>query len=96
MYIDVKYLILEPGKKSCISRHIHQHRHTCPIALPMRRNSQHRSLLAVVTATSEPPFQRLRHQRSVRRVRRPSCEPLYTRNTSHYKQETFRYEYPLH
>jgi hypothetical protein len=26
----------------------------------------------------------------------PSCEPLYATNTSHRKQQTFRYEYPLH
>jgi hypothetical protein len=26
----------------------------------------------------------------------PSCEPLYAANTSHRKQETFLYEYPLH
>jgi hypothetical protein len=26
----------------------------------------------------------------------PSCEPLYVTNTSHRKQETFHYEYPLH
>jgi hypothetical protein len=26
----------------------------------------------------------------------PSCEPLYTRNTSHRKYETFLYEYSLH
>jgi hypothetical protein len=30
------------------------------------------------------------------RISRPSCEPLYATNTSHRKQETFLYEYPLH
>jgi hypothetical protein len=29
------------------------------------------------------------------RVSRPSCELLYATNTSHRKQETFLYEYPL-
>jgi hypothetical protein len=53
-------------KKTCISRHIlHQHWYTCPVALPVRRNPQHRSLLTVVSANSAPPFQPLRHQRNV-------------------------------
>jgi hypothetical protein len=44
---------VKPGKKTFISRHIlHQHWYTCPIALPVRRNPQHRSLLTVVSATS--------------------------------------------
>jgi hypothetical protein len=30
------------------------------------------------------------------RISQPSCEPLYALNTSHYKQETFLYEYLLH
>jgi hypothetical protein len=30
------------------------------------------------------------------RISRPSCEPLYMKNTSHCKHETFIYEYPLH
>jgi hypothetical protein len=30
------------------------------------------------------------------RISRPRCEPLYATNTSHHKQETFLYEYPLH
>jgi hypothetical protein len=59
-------MIFEPGKKIFISRHIiNKHWYTCPIALPVRRNPQHRSLLAVVSATSAPPFQPLRHQRNV-------------------------------
>jgi hypothetical protein len=51
-----------------------------------------RSLLSVVSATSAPPFQTLRYQRNV-------CHPFvnrFTRHTSHRKQETFIYEYPLH
>jgi hypothetical protein len=28
-------------------------------------------------------------------ISRPSCEPLYATNTSHLKQETVLYEYPL-
>jgi hypothetical protein len=35
-------------EKTFISRHIlHQHWYACPIALPVHRNPQHRSLLAV-------------------------------------------------
>jgi hypothetical protein len=50
-------------KKTFIFRHIlSQHWYTCPIALPICRNPQHRSLLTVVSATSAPPFQLLRHQ----------------------------------
>jgi hypothetical protein len=61
------------GGKTYISRHnLHQHWYTCPIALPVRRNPQHRSLLAVVSATSAPPFQHLRHQRNV-------CPPVVSR-----------------
>jgi hypothetical protein len=41
------------------------HWHTCPIALPVRRNSKHRRLLTVVSAISAHPFQPLRHQRNV-------------------------------
>jgi hypothetical protein len=56
-----------------ISRHIlHQHWYTCPIALPVLRNPQHRSLLVVVSATSTPPFQSLCHQRNV-------CHPAVNR-----------------
>jgi hypothetical protein len=52
--------------KTFISRHIlHQHWCTCPIALPVRRNPQYRCLLTVVSVTSTPPFQPLRHQRNV-------------------------------
>jgi hypothetical protein len=35
------------------------------IALPVRQNPQHGSLLNVVSATSAPPFQPLRHQRNL-------------------------------
>jgi hypothetical protein len=64
---------LKKCEKTFISRHIlHQHWHTCPIALPLRRNSQHRSLLTVVWANSGPPFQPLRHQRNI-------CHPVVNR-----------------
>jgi hypothetical protein len=52
-------------EETFISRHIlHQHWYTCPIALPVRRNPQHRSLLAVISAISALPFQPLVHQRN--------------------------------
>jgi hypothetical protein len=48
--------------------------YTCPIASPVRRDPQHRSLVAVVSATSAPPFQPLCHQRNV-------CHPVMNRLT---------------
>jgi hypothetical protein len=66
--------------------------YTCPIALPVHRNPQHRSLLTVVSAITAPPFQSLLHQRNVY----IKVEPFYATNTSQHKQETFIYEYPLH
>jgi hypothetical protein len=44
---------------------MHQHWYTSLIALSVRRNPQHRSFLAVVSATVAPPFQPLRHLRDV-------------------------------
>jgi hypothetical protein len=70
-----------------ISRHIlHQHWYTRPIALPMRRNQQHRSLLTVVSATSSPLFQPLRHQRNVGQtvVNRFTRQILPTVNRKHF------------
>jgi hypothetical protein len=61
-------VIFTPGKNFhlFISRHIlHQHWYTCPIALRVRQNPQHASLLTVVSAISAPPFQPLRHQWNV-------------------------------
>jgi hypothetical protein len=82
-------------EKTIISRHIlHRHWYTCPIALPVRRNLQHRSLLSVVSATFTSSFQ-LPHLKNVCHISWPSCVPLYTTNTSYRKQETFLYEYPL-
>jgi hypothetical protein len=83
--------------KTFISRHIPpQHWHTCPIALPVRRNPQHRSLLTVVSATSAPGWASSaifeRHWENFS----TTCDPLYATNTSHRKQETLLYEYPLH
>jgi hypothetical protein len=49
--------------------------YTCPIALPVRRNPKHWRLL-IVSATSAPPFQPLRHQRKV-------CHPVLNRFTRH-------------
>jgi hypothetical protein len=67
-------------EKHFISRHIlHQHWYNCPITLPMHQNPQHRSLLTIVSATSAPLFQPLRHQQNVYHVSWPSCEPLNRR-----------------
>jgi hypothetical protein len=51
-----------PGKTFSSQHVIHQHWYMCPIVLPVRRNSQHTSLFTVVSATSAPPFQPLRHR----------------------------------
>jgi hypothetical protein len=76
-------------EKSFIYRHIlQQHWYTCPIALPERRIPQHTIILTTVSDTSAPPS-------SANRLP-PRCESLYATNTSHRKQETFLYEYPLH
>jgi hypothetical protein len=60
------------------------------------RNPQHRSLLTAVSATCVPSWA------SSATFEHPwenfwtNYEPLYVKNTSHSKQETFLYEYPLH
>jgi hypothetical protein len=56
----------------------HQHWYTWPIALPVRRNPQHWSLLTVVSATS---------------VSTCTSSAKCLQHTSHCKQETFLYEY---
>jgi hypothetical protein len=74
-------------EKAFISRHIiHQHWYTCPIALPVRRNPQHRSPLTVVSATSALPFQTLRHQWNVCHhvVNRFTRQTLSTINRKHF------------
>jgi hypothetical protein len=82
--------------KTFISGHIlHQHWFTCPIALPVRRNPQHKSLLTFLSlfstsVSTSSSWAKLCH------VSRPSCELLYATNTSHRKQKAFIYEYPLH
>jgi hypothetical protein len=62
-------------EKTFTFRHIlHLHWYSCRIALPVRRNPQHRrSLLTVVSATPVPPFQ-FHHQRNV-------CHPVVNRFT---------------
>jgi hypothetical protein len=95
MDIKCKTYDIRNWKKHFISRHVlHQHGYTCLIALPGRQSPQHRSVLTVVSVTSAPPFQPLRHQRNV-------CHTVVNRftwqiHTSHRKQETFLYEYRLH
>jgi hypothetical protein len=56
----------------------------------VRRNPQHRSR-CLSHFRSTIPTSSSSAKRSP-----PSCEPLYSTNTSHRKQETFLYEYPLH
>jgi hypothetical protein len=63
--------------------------HVRPIALPVRLNPQQRSLSAVVSATSAPPF----HLFVISETFVTKIEPLYATNTSDSKQETFLYGY---
>jgi hypothetical protein len=81
-------------EKTFISWHIlHKHWYTCPIALQVRRNAQHKKSFdcclihfrASVSTSSS----------SAKRFP-PSCESLYPTNTSHRKHESFLYEYSLH
>jgi hypothetical protein len=89
---NVKHVIFEHEKKTSISRHIlHQHWYTCPTALPVRRNPQHRSFFTIFSATCAPPFHHLRLSNVLKKTSRPSREPLYATNSSHRKQEAFLY-----
>jgi hypothetical protein len=79
-------------KKTLISRHIvNEHWHTCPIALTVYRNQQHRSLFLVASSTSAPPFQPY-HQRN---VFHPVVKHFTRQTLPNRKQETFLYEHPL-
>jgi hypothetical protein len=60
MDVKRKHVIFEPGRKN-----IYFPTYPPPTAIQEHRNLQHRSLLTVVSATSNPPFQPLRHQRNV-------------------------------
>jgi hypothetical protein len=87
MDIKRKTCDIQNWNKIFISLHIlHQHWYTCPIALPLRRNPQHISVLTVVSATSAPPFQPLRHQRNVcdSTVNRFTRQTLSTINRKHF------------
>jgi hypothetical protein len=94
--MDIKHVIVEPGKNFYFSSYppstlIRLSHHFTSALKPTAW-----SLLSVVSATFAPPFQPLRHQQNVWHVSRPICEKLYATNTSHCKQETLIYEYPLH
>jgi hypothetical protein len=55
----------------------------------VRRNPQHRSLFAAVSAISAPPFRPLRQQQTFA----TKVKPLYATNFAHPKEETFIYDY---
>jgi hypothetical protein len=79
MDIKLKICYIRTWEKNIFSQHIlHQHWYTCPIALPVRRKPQHRSLLTVISATSDLRFNRF----VLERISPLSCEPLYATNTS--------------
>jgi hypothetical protein len=56
----------------------HVHWYSCSVTLKVRRNTQHRSVLTVVSATSAPPFQHLRHQRTAANLFTSDSNPLST------------------
>jgi hypothetical protein len=97
MDIKSKTCDIRTKRITFISRHIlHQHWYvyTCPIALPVRRNPQHTSLLAVVSTTSAPPFHPLRHQRCVcNPVNRFTRQTLPTVNTKYFFMNTLYIEH---
>jgi hypothetical protein len=74
-------------KKTFISRHIlHQHWYTCPIALTVCRNHQHRSLLTLVSDSSASPFQPPVHQWNIlhQLVNRFTQQTLLTVKRKHF------------
>jgi hypothetical protein len=80
MGIKLKHVIFEPGK-TFIHRHIlNKHWHTCPIALLVLPH------MTVVSATSAPPLQPLRHQWNFCHpvVNRFTWQTLPTVNTKHF------------
>jgi hypothetical protein len=54
--LDMKCITcdIQTWQKHLFLTYPHQHQYTCPIALPVCQNQQHRSLLTVVSATSAP------------------------------------------
>jgi hypothetical protein len=83
---------VDPSSKECyrLSIKIHSMR----LSLK-RRNSQHRSLLSAAQSLPNLVGHHLRLSKVLERISRPSCEPLYTTDISHRKQETFLYEYRI-
>jgi hypothetical protein len=77
-------------KKSFFRYILHQHWYICPIALPVRRNTQRRNLLTVVSATFAPPFQPFRQQRNVfhQGLNRFTLETLPAINRKHVFMNT--------
>jgi hypothetical protein len=53
-------------------------------------------LLPSQSQQGDPVGDYLRLSNFLQRISVPSCEPFYATNTSHCKQETFLYGYPLH
>jgi hypothetical protein len=83
---------MEIKRKTRAIRTWKEHLFLDTIALPVCRNPKYRSLFDCCLShfrTSVLTFS------SAKRLP-TSCEPLYVTNTSHRKQETFLYEYPLY
>jgi hypothetical protein len=75
-------VIFEPGEKFISLYGLHQHWYTCPIALPVRRNT-----------LSQPLPHLCFNLFVISEIFATEVEPLYATNTSHSKQEKILYEY---
>jgi hypothetical protein len=73
---------------------LYQHWYTCPIALQVHRNPQHRLFLFYCCLSHFRTS--VSTSSSLAKCLPPSCESLYATITSHRKQKIFIFEYPLH
>jgi hypothetical protein len=91
---NVKHVIFERDQNIYFSTYSP---YTCPIALPSAsKPAAQKSFCLLSRPLPHPVGHHLRLSNVLERISRPSCTPLYATNTSHHKQETFIYEYPLH
>jgi hypothetical protein len=88
-------VIIEPGKNLFLDM-FSTNIDTFVPSLYKRVETRSREVLTIVSATSSPPLRHFRLSNVLERIYRPSCESLYTTDTSHRKQEVFLYEYPFY
>jgi hypothetical protein len=88
---NVKHVTFEHGKNIYFS--------TYPPPTSLYQCVETRSIEVFWLSTQPLPHlvgHYMRLSNVLHRISRPKCEPLYATSTSHRKQETFPYEYPLH